>query len=244
MKTIEAAANLIKTSKNLSSFTGAGISVESGIPVFRGKEGVYSKYEHKILEINYYKNNTEESWCAILDIFYDKFTSAKPNTAHKILAQWEKLGILKYIITQNIDNLHRESGSKNIVEYHGNKEFFICFECKSKFSHADIKLSKDPPKCPKCGGLLKPDFVFFGEPIPSDAACLYHDIAKTTDVHLIIGTTGEVQPASYIPVYAKKTGAKIIEINTKPSKFTDKITDVFIEMKASEALTGINELIN
>ena len=244
MKTIEEAAKLIKNSKSLSTFTGAGISVESGIPVFRGKEGVYSKYEHKILEINYYKNYTEESWSAILDIFYDRFASARPNTAHKILAKWEKQGILKYIITQNIDNLHREAGSENIVEYHGNKEFFICFECSSKFSHAEIKLSKAPPICPKCGGLLKPDFVFFGEPIPSDAAYLSHDIAKTTDVHLIIGTTGEVQPASYIPVYAKKAGAKIIEINPKPSKFTDKITDIFIEMKASEALTAINETIN
>lgn len=243
MENLKKAAIIIQKSKNLSVFTGAGISVESGIPVFRGQDGVYSKYEHKVLEIRYYKKNTQESWTAIKDIFYDKFIEAKPNKAHYILAEWEKSGLLEYVITQNIDNLHKSAGSKSVVEYHGNKEYFICFDCASVYSSKEIELKDTPPICKKCGGLLKPDFVFFGEPIPSKAANLSYEVAKNSDVHIIIGTTGEVQPASYIPVYAKKAGATIIEINPKPSKFTNKITDIFINMKASEALTELKNII-
>lgn len=243
MKKIELAATRIRNSKYLSCFTGAGISVESGIPVFRGDDGVYAKYDHNLLEIRTYRRNTSESWKAVKDIFYNRFENAKPNTAHKILAEWQNRDLLKYIITQNIDNLHFEAGSSSVIEYHGNKEYFICFDCSSKFSNKEIVLVDTPPICPTCGGLLKPDFVFFGEPIPSDAARLAHEIAKKSDVHIIIGTTGEVQPASYIPFYAKKANAFIIEINPQKSRFTDSISDVFIEMKASEALIEINRIL-
>lgn len=243
MGNVEKAALVIKNSSYLSCFTGAGISVESGIPVFRGDDGVYAKYSHDLLEIKNYRNKTLESWLAVKDIFYNRFENAKPNIAHKILAQWQKNGLLKYIITQNIDNLHFEAGCNNVIEYHGNKEYFICLECVGKFSIKEIALGEAPPVCPKCGGLLKPDFVFFGEPIPSDAARLSHEVAKKSDVHIIIGTTGEVQPASYIPYYAKKSNAFIIEINPKKSRFTDVISDLFIEMKASEALSEINKVL-
>lgn len=237
------AASLIKSAKHISAFTGAGISKESGIPVFRGDTGVYSKYDHNLLEIITYKNRTEESWEAIKAIFYDVFEEAKPNTAHFILAEWEKRGILKSIITQNIDNLHKESGSNNVVEYHGNKEYFICMSCESRFMQKEIKLAAKVLSCPKCKGLLKPDFVFFGEPIPKLAADKAHYEAEKSDLMIIIGTTGEVQPASYIPHHAKKSNAMIIEINPEPSKFTNIITDIFINMKASEALMKIDKLI-
>jgi NAD-dependent deacetylase len=243
MEKLELAATKIRNSKYLSCFTGAGISVESGIPVFRGDDGVYAKYDHNLLEIKTYRRNTSESWKAVKDIFYNRFENAKPNTAHKILAEWQNQGLLKYIITQNIDNLHREAGNSNVIEYHGNKEYFICMECAAKFGNKEIVLTDNPPICSKCGGLLKPDFVFFGEPIPSEAARLAHEVAKKSDVHLIIGTTGEVQPASYIPYYAKKANALIIEINPKKSRFTDSISDIFIEMKASDALTEINRIL-
>jgi len=244
MDNLTKAALKIKHSLYLSAFTGAGISKESGIPIFRGEDGVYSKYDHNLLEITTYKTRTDESWHAVKNIFYDTFKTAKPNKAHEILALWEQQEILKYVITQNIDNLHREAGNKNIIEYHGNKEFFICLNCNSKFSTKEIELTNNPPKCKKCKGLLKPDFVFFGEPIPRDAANLSYEVAKKSDVHLIIGTTGEVQPASHIPYYAKKAGAVIIEINPSKSKFTDSITDIHIEMNASKALSKLNEIIS
>jgi NAD-dependent deacetylase len=243
MDSLNKAALKIKHAQYLSVFTGAGISKESGIPIFRGEDGVYNKYDPSLLEITTYKNNTAESWEAVKSVFYDTFKTASPNMAHNILYHWEKRGLLKYVITQNIDNLHREAGNKNVIEYHGNKEYFICLNCNEIYSTKDLQLTKEIPLCKKCGGLLKPDFVFFGEPIPSEAARLSQEVAQKSDVHIIIGTTGEVQPASYIPVYAKKAGATIIEINPEKSRFTDSITDIFIKKGASEALNQLNELI-
>jgi NAD-dependent deacetylase len=243
MENITKASEIIRASKFMTCFTGAGVSKESGIPVFRGDDGVYSKYDHSLLEIQNYKNKTTESWEAVKAIFYDFFAAAKPNPAHYILAKWEQSGLLKHIITQNIDNLHQAGGSKNVIEYHGSKERFVCLNCHASYLLNEIVIDRVPPKCKKCNGLLKPNFVFFGEAIPQDAARLAHDLAKKSDVHLIIGTTGEVQPASYIPYYASKAGAIIIEINPDKSRFTGPITDVYIPMKAAEALVLINELL-
>lgn len=243
MDNLNKAAQLIRTSKFLTAFTGAGISKESGIPVFRGDDGVYSKYDHSLLEIRNYENRSEESWPAVKAIFYDFFSNAKPNPAHIILALWQNKGLLKHIVTQNIDNLHQEGGSKNVIEYHGSKEKFVCLTCGAMYPLRSLNLTELAPKCESCGGLLKPDFVFFGEAIPEQAARLSYEIAKKSDVHLVIGTTGEVQPASYIPVYAKKAGAIIIEINPDPSRFTNSITDIYIPMKASDALVKINDLM-
>ncbi len=243
MSNLEKAAELIKNARYLTAFTGAGISKESGIPIFRGDDGVYSKYDHSLLEIQNYKRRTEESWKAVKAIFYDYFDAARPNPAHTILAKWEKEGLLKHIITQNIDNLHQEGGSKNVIEYHGTKDNFVCLECGNTYRLAEMNLTTEPPLCKKCNGLLKPDFVFFGEAIPEKAAKLSREIANQSDVHLIIGTTGEVQPASYIPHYAKKAGAIIIEINPDESRFTKTITDIFISMKAGEALVEIDRIM-
>lgn len=244
MENLIKVSQLISASSFLTAFTGAGISKESGIPVFRGDDGVYSKYDHSLLEIKNYKSRTEESWKAVKAIFYDFFAAAEPNAAHLILAKWEKQNLLKYIITQNIDNLHQAGGSKNVVEYHGTKDNFICLNCGKTYRLKDIALTEKPPYCSACGGLLKPDFVFFGEAIPEKAARLSYEMAKQTDVHLIIGTTGEVQPASHIPFHAKRSGAIIIEINPEESKFTNTITDIFLKMTASEAMIELDKVIN
>ena len=243
MDIITKAADKVKKSVYLSCFTGAGISIESGIPVFRGADGLYSKFDQSLLEISSYQYNTAESWKAIKAVFYDSFVNARPNPAHEILAKWENSGLLKAVVTENIDNLHSAAGSKNVIEYHGNKEYFVCFDCAERYSNNELELTDNPPKCLKCGGLLKPDFIFFGEAIPSDAARLSHEAAKKSDVHLIIGTTGTVQPAAYIPYYAKRAGALIIEINPEESSFTTTISDMFIKMTASEAMQKLDKII-
>ncbi|MCK9254991.1 MAG: NAD-dependent deacylase [Bacteroidales bacterium] len=243
-KILKQAAEIINKSKFLTVFTGAGISKESGIPVFRGSQGLYSKYDPSVLEISNYFNNTDESWKAIKEIFYDFIGKAKPNLAHNILAEWENKGILKAVITQNIDNLHTEAGNKTVIEYHGTTNNFICTNCTSNYSLKEITITDKPPKCKKCNSLLKPDFVFFGEGIPQQAANQSHSFSTKSDVHIIIGTTGEVYPASYIPIYAKNSGAKIIEINPNPSEYTNKITDIYLPLKASEALGKLNSIIS
>ena len=230
------AAQMMRTAKNLTVFTGAGVSVESGIPPFRGSSGLWQKYDPQVLDLGYFYQNPLESWRVIKEIFYDFFGKAKPNAAHLALAKLEEMGLLRCIITQNIDNLHQEAGNTIIHEFHGNSQILRCTKCDRHYPAGEIDLSVLPPKCADCGGLLKPDFIFFGEGIPMDA---YHNsqaAANIADIFVIIGSTGEVMPASQIPVIAKQSGAKIIEINPEPSNYTHAITDIYLGGKAGEIM--------
>jgi NAD-dependent deacetylase len=229
------AAKIIKTSKKIVAFTGAGISVESGIPTFRGVDGLWSKYDPKILDIDYFLQNPKKSWEKIKEIFYDYMQNIKPNFAHKFLAELENEGLLEAVITQNIDNLHQEAGSKNVIEFHGTAKKLICMNCYKSYESDSIDLTELPPICPKCWGLLKPDFVFFKEPIPKKALEKSLELAQNCDCMLVIGTTGEIMPASEIPKIAKQNGAKIIEINIEKSNYTDTITDIFLLNRATMA---------
>lgn len=233
---IKEAAEIIKKAKHITAFTGAGISVESGIPPFRGENGLWNKFDPIFLDINYFQQNPLQSWKLIKEIFYDFFGKAKPNFAHQALAKLEKQKLIKAIITQNIDNLHQDAGSKEVYEFHGTSQNLICTNCNKNYPAENIDLSYLPPKCEKCGTVLKPDFVFFGEPIPEPAQTNSFNEAFNADVFLLIGTTGEIMPASIIPYEAKRNNAKIIEINIKKSNYTNTITDVFLEGKATETM--------
>ena len=239
----EAAAEAIKKSKFTTAFTGAGISVESGIPPFRGKDGLWSKYDMKTLELDFFYSHPLESWSVIKEIFYDYYGKASPNKAHFVLAEMEKSGLLKSVITQNIDNLHYEAGNKTVYEFHGNMKKLVCTGCQSHFTVEDIDFENLPPKCSSCGGLIKPDFIFFGEGIPQDAyRNSFHD-ASHSEVMLVIGTTGEIMPASQLPYLAKQNGATIIEVNKEPSKYSARLTDIFLRGKATEVMGMLGEMV-
>ncbi|MDD3732068.1 MAG: NAD-dependent protein deacylase [candidate division Zixibacteria bacterium] len=233
------AAAIVKKARRITGFTGAGISVESGIPPFRGEGGLWNKYDPACLDINYFYNHPQQAWEVIKEIFYDFFDRARPNAAHRGLAIMEQKGLLQTVITQNIDNLHQEAGSKEVFEYHGNSRYLICVTCHSRNHVSQISLDHLPPTCRFCGGLLKPDFVFFGEPIPELAHSRAVRETRASDVFILIGTTGEVMPASFIPPMAKQNGAIIIEMNIKPSNYTHQITDIFLEAKATETMTAL-----
>jgi NAD-dependent deacetylase len=162
---------------------------------------------------------------------------AKPNPAHIGLGELEKLGYLHYIITQNIDNLHQAGGASNVIEYHGNSSTLSCIWCGNRYSVED-KRGEYPPKC-MCGRILKPDVVFFGEPIPPDALNKSFQLAAITELLMIIGTSAVVSPANTIPSVAKQNGAKIIEINMEETHLTSTITDLFIKGKAGEIIPAI-----
>jgi NAD-dependent deacetylase len=228
-------AEIIRNSRRVVAFTGAGISVESGIPPFRGKDGLWNKYDPINFEIDYFKRNPEKSWLTIRKIFFEKFVEAKPNAAHFLLADMEVGNKLDSIITQNIDNLHQQAGSRNVIEFHGNSRFLVCLDCGMSYEVAKVDLNKLPPGCNSCGGLLKPDFVFIGEPIPEKAYLMAIREVQRCDVLIVIGTTGEIMPASSIPHLAKLNGAMIIEFNVEDSSYTGRITDIFIRAKASAA---------
>jgi NAD-dependent deacetylase len=240
---LEEAAELIRHSSRTVAFTGAGISVESGIPPFRGEEGLWSKFDPVFLDIDYFNKYPRKSWELIKEIFYDFFGQAKPNAAHFALAEMEKTGLLHSIITQNIDNLHQIAGSKEVYEFHGNSRYLICETCSKSFLAKNIDLSSLPPRCPYCKTVLKPDFVFFGEPIPEPANRFSFAETKNAGVFIIIGTTGEIMPASLIPYEANKNKGEIIEINISPSNFTNTITDIFLQGKATEIMQSLVKIL-
>lgn len=240
MKDYLKALDLIIKSKHLVAFTGAGISVESNIPTFRGRGGIWNKYDPRILDIDYFHNNPEFCWAKIKDMFFSVIDLAEPNFAHYFLAKLEQKNILKSIITQNIDNLHQKAGSLNVHEFHGNTRKLICSSCSKVYNRNSIDIESSVPRC-QCGGILKPDFVFFGEGIPDDAYRNSINEINKCDVLLIIGTTGEIMPASLLPYEAKNNGAKVIEINVEETIYTKKITNIFFKEKAGVALKIISE---
>ncbi|MDT8323981.1 MAG: NAD-dependent protein deacylase [Bacteroidota bacterium] len=236
------AAALIRNAGRVVAFTGAGISVESGIPPFRGTAGLWEHYDPRSLEIDYFLRHTAEAWQVIREIFYDFFVEATPNAAHRALAELENRGRLRAVITQNIDNLHQEAGSRVVHEFHGNSQVLLCLQCARRVPARTVDLTRLPPQC-ACGGVYKPDFVFFGEMIPEPARAASFLEAERADVILLIGSTGEVMPANLVPETAKRHGAAVIEVNTAPSLYTGRITDIFLEGKATEVMQALRDAV-
>ena len=239
IKQIDEAAAWIKASAHAIAFTGAGISVESGIPPFRGENGLWNTYDPACIELSYFLSRPAESWNNIRKIFYDFMGEAKANDAHRALARLEDTGMLKWVITQNIDFLHQQAGSINVTEFHGSIGSLHCLHCGRTIPAAKLSWTPFPPQCPSCRGLLKPDFVFFGEAIPEEAMATAIKQAERSDLMILIGTTGEVVPASMIPPAAKRSGARIIEINISPSRYTGAFTDLYLEGKASVIMNAL-----
>ena len=240
---IAQAAQKIKDSQRMIAFTGAGISVESGIPSFRGQDGLWNRYDPQVLDLSYFQRHPAESWRVIKEIFYDFFGAAQPNPAHEALARLESAEILHGIITQNIDNLHQEAGSQDVIEFHGTSRRLTCLSCQQTCKFKPELFSSMPPSCHNCGGLLKPDFIFFGEGIPPQAYQRSLEETQQADIWLVVGTTGEIMPASMLPIEAKKNGTLIIEVNLHPSNYTDTITDIFLQGKASGVLKALSDAI-
>lgn len=245
---IHKAMERIAGAQYLTAFTGAGISVESGVPPFRGEHGIWNQYDPRILELDYFYRNPGECWTVIRDLFYRNFAASKPNDAHYWLAELENRGKLKLLITQNIDDLHYRAGSRNVVEYHGNCRRLLCTRSGNYVPAESINLleMKDdemPPRSP-AGGVYKPDFIFFGEGIPREAQKRSLDAVDRSDVMIVIGSTGEVYPAASIPLMASRRGAVIIEINPQPSAFTSEITDIHLQMTAGDAARQLQEILD
>jgi len=240
---IKKAAEWIIHSSHNTGFTGAGISVESGIPPFRGENGLWNKYDPGILELDYFYSNPLEAWKVIKSIFYDFFGSAMPNAAHFSMAEMEHMGLMDCVITQNIDNLHQEAGSRSVYEFHGNSRNLVCQQCNIRYQAREELLETLPPRCGKCSSVLKPDFIFFGEMIPQLAYQKSMEAATQGEIFIVVGTTGEIMPASMIPQIASENGLKIIEINPGYSYFTHSITDIFLQGKATDVFQMLVEEI-
>ncbi len=234
---IRKAAGIIYQAQKTVALTGAGISVESGIPDFRGAGGLWERFDPmEYGTIEAFRANPEKVWTMLHEMF-EVIHNARPNPAHKGLTRLQRMGMLHTIITQNIDNLHQAAGTTRVIEYHGNARTLICLSCDKRY-RAEALEGELTPKC-ACGRILKPDVVFFGETIPVEALHESYALASSCQVLLIVGTSAEVTPANSIPQIAMMAKAKIIEINIEPTVLTAHITDIFIEGKASEVVTGL-----
>ena len=255
----KAAQHLIQ-SKHAIGLTGAGISTESGIPDFRGPNGIWTKNpdaERKAYE-SYAKflQNPKEYWkdrMAGASLLGD-LTNALPNPGHLALAELEKMSLLKCIITQNIDNLHQKAGSKRVLDYHGNISLLRCISCDSRFGLGEFDLQRLlaedrlPPVCPKCNGILKSDIVHFNEAIPPDVSRESQEEAGKCDLMLICGTSAVVYPFALLPRMAKEHQREkrtiVVEINADPTPLTSEgISDYLIRGKTGTILPKILEEI-
>ena len=240
-KEVEVAAKVLIKSKFAISLTGAGISVESGIPPFRGRGGVWSSVDpEEVATATALRRNPRRVWEWHKEFMRYVF-NAKPNPAHIALAKLEELGIIKCVITQNIDELHQMAGSKCVIELHGNIRYVRCTRCDYR-ARIDRIPEEDIPKCPVCGAMLRPDIVLFEEPLPREALEKAFELAEKADAILVVGTSGVVMPAGYIPHVVKQHGGIVIEVNVEPSAITT-IADIYIEMPASKALTLLHQKV-
>jgi len=253
----QAATDLVESNYSIA-LTGAGISTESNVPDFRGTKGIWTtdkEAEAKAYErYGLFLRDPKAYWEEMLGSrgtyggFYEEIRKAEPNPGHYALAELEKMGILKCVITQNIDGLHRKAGSERVLEYHGSIDKLRCLSCGSRLAVEEVSLEELPPRC-KCGAALKYDVVHFKESIPLDVMEGSEKEALKCDLVLICGTSAVVYPFANLPKMARYhsgksglTNVKIIEVNAEPTPLTHEgISDYLIQGKTGEVLPKIAE---
>ncbi len=236
-------AELVKRSSGrVIAFTGAGISAEVGIPTFRGRDGLWERYDPEELATpRAFRRNPELVWR-----WYawrmSLIREARPSPAHELLARWESEGMLMGVVTQNIDGLHREAGSINLVELHGSIWRMRCTSCDLKLDLGFGRIPEEIPPVCSCGSIMRPDVVWFHEPLPSDAWSRAEELMGKAEVVLVIGTSGLVMPAASLPLMALGRGAILVEINPEETNLS-RFARFRIRKGASEALQGVNRYL-
>jgi NAD-dependent deacetylase len=237
---VERIAEMILESKKVVALTGAGISTESGIPDFRGPQGLWKQVDPRTSTVQFFRQFPDIFWQFMVDRL-GSMVRAEPNRAHYALVELERMGKLSSVITQNVDGLHLKAGSRNVIELHGNVREAVCLSCGKvvpmEEAMGKVKRGYLPPRC-ECGGVLKPNVVLFNEPLPEEAYRRALLESGTCDLMLVVGTSLQVYPAAYLPVVAKQRGARLVIINMEPTPLDD-VADVAIHAKAGEALPAI-----
>ncbi len=230
----------LRSARVVSVLTGAGISAESGVPTFRDPGGIWEKFRPEQLAVF-------ESFLAQPDLVWSWYQhrrqimrDVRPNPGHIALAEMEKLFDEFNLFTQNIDNLHRRAGSAKVTELHGNIERNYCIKCKT--FHNDVDLGHESALRCECGGLIRPDVIWYGEMLPFDALKSAEECAMRSDIFFTIGTSAEVYPAALLPLMAGKSGAYVVEINTKPTAISSEVDEV-LQGKSGEVLSDLVEVI-
>lgn len=240
---VEAAARLLAGSRHAVAFTGAGISTESGIPDFRGPRGLWKQLDPmKVAHIETFRRDPRAFWEFAAG---RNLSGARPNAGHRCVAELEEMGVVRAVVTQNVDGLHQEAGSKRVIELHGTTKSASCLACGRRFPREEVvgrvRDGENPPKC-GCGGLLKPDTVLFGEPLPSDALRRAFAEAESCDLMLVLGSSLVVYPAASIPEAAANRGAPVVLVNGEPTE-KDWMAEVVMHAKIGEVMPRVVERV-
>lgn len=233
MNYINKLQEILDLSENVVFFGGAGVSTESGIPDFRSDTGIYSHTPEEVLSRTYFENHTEEFFD-----YYRKhliFNDAKPNPAHYKLAEGEKAGKIKAVITQNVDGLHQKAGSENVLELHGNTNRNFCQFCKKEYDSDKILTSKSVPYC-ECGGIIKPDVILYEEPLNEDVLSKSIEHISKADTLIVGGTSLVVYPAAGLIRYFN--GDNLVLINKGTTDY-DSFADLVIHEPIGEVFSEI-----
>lgn len=227
---IAGAAEQVVAARSVIALTGAGLSVESGIPPFRGKGGLWTKYGEPPMDgFQRFLADPAQAWRERLEPkepwlrgLVETLGRAKPNAGHRAFAELERAGRCDWLITQNIDDLHRQAGTRALLEIHGNYRLLRCLDCVERFDPEEVPVDPEklPPTCPRCGGLVKNDTVQFGEPIPPDVLRGCYRAVEASDCMLVAGTSATVYPAAEFPYEVLRRSGCVIEINPDPTELT------------------------
>lgn len=235
---------LLEKTQGGVAFTGAGISTESGIPDYRSPEtGMWEKMDQSVVSLSGFLRNPENYYSYAMQS-YPARAAAEPNAGHYALSRLEERGWLGGVITQNVDGLHTKAGSRKVFELHGSVRRVVCLRCRECYPMADtmsrVARGENPPLCPRCGGILKPDAVFFGEPLPQEPWKKSVDLVSDSEVLIVMGSSLLVAPASGLPRLALSRGAALVVINLMETPFDDE-ADMVIRRKIGEFFeeTGI-----
>ncbi len=236
------AADLLAGGGPVAVLTGAGISVESGIPDFRSAGGLWARFPpEEYATIRAFRRDPRRVWQMLAEM-EAVLDAARPNPAHRALARLEAAGVVSGVITQNIDGLHQEAGSRVVVEFHGSHRSLTCLACGARVTRAEARSRGVPPPC-ACGALLKPDVIFFGEDIPGDALAQSRRLAERCAVMLVVGTSAEVAPANQMPYVAKRAGAAVIEVNLERTELTGWCSDLLVRGGAGGILEELADAV-
>lgn len=233
---------VLNSAQSVTVLTGAGISAESGVPTFRGDNGLWKKFKpEELANFDAFIKNTELVW-EWYKYRKQLIANVKPNPGHYALVEMEKIFPIFSIITQNVDNLHRRAGSKRIFELHGNIQKNYCIGCGKEFSDEIIFLTSEIPRCDNCNELIRPGVVWFGEYLPEDQWNEAEKAARNCEVFFTIGTSAVVYPAASLPYLAKEHGAFVVEINPEPTPVTSMVNE-FLQGKSGEILPELVKII-
>lgn len=244
---IQKAASLLRAAKHAVVFTGAGISTPSGIPDFQSKDtGLWRRFDPmEVASIGVFQSRPEKFYGWLRPLLHEIW-KAQPNAAHLALARLEEAGIIKALITQNIDDLHQRAGSKEVFEVHGSLRTLNCPRCKQTYPSLQFRdhlaAEESLPHCPKCSRILKPDIVLYGEMLPMETWREAESHCKQADVILIAGSSLTVYPAAALPEIAFENGAELIINNLSPTHL-DARAGVRLDADVAEVIPEIARFI-